>query len=202
MINCLLRFIAICFKALVFTQNPGLYRKIVGSPVGKFSIFDFLYGGSGTLVCVVNESVKLYVNNIRTTHVELARKKAVESSLGDAHSQGIESKAAAKQAEKGRDKAAKIANKNANRILGPIVSFGWDLFEVIYYQGYVTEGALRGAGTLVGTYILGFLGEEKFGTFGYLVGSTLGSWIGGKIGLMYYEVANGIHFVLRMGRTK
>ncbi|MFS7919263.1 hypothetical protein Hanom_Chr03g00210681 [Helianthus anomalus] len=113
--------------------SAGLCRKIVGSLVGKFSIFDFLYGGSGTLVCVVKESVKLYVNNIRTTHVELARKKAVESSLADARSQGIESKAAAKQAEKAGDKAAKIANKNANRILGPIVSSGWDLFEVIYY---------------------------------------------------------------------
>ncbi|MFS7919281.1 hypothetical protein Hanom_Chr03g00210891 [Helianthus anomalus] len=108
---------------------------------------------------------------------------SIESSLADTRSQGIESKAAAKQAEKPGDKAAKIANKNANRLLGPIVSSGWDLFEVIYYQGYVTEGALRGAWTLVGTYILGFLGEEKFGRFGYLVVSTLGSWIGGKLGL-------------------
>ncbi|KAI3755051.1 hypothetical protein L1987_54844 [Smallanthus sonchifolius] len=180
-------------------------RNMVGmtpSQTGKFSIFDCFDGGSGTIVCGVKESIKLYTNNIRTMHVEVARNKAIESSLADALTQGIESKAAAKQAKKAGDKAAKLANKNANRILGPIVSSGWDLFEVVYYEGYVTEGVLRGAGTLFGTYVVGFLGEERFGKLGYLVGSTLGSWIGGKIGLMAYDVANGMHFLLRMGRMQ
>ncbi|KAL8222810.1 hypothetical protein R6Q57_020209 [Mikania cordata] len=170
------------------------------SQTGKFSIFDCFDGGSGTLICGVKESVKLYTNNIRAAHVELARNKAVESSLADALSQGIASKAASKQAQKAGDKAAKVANKNANRILGPIVSSGWDLFEVIYHEGYVTEGVLRGAGTLFGTYVVGFLGEERFGKIGYLIGSTLGSWIGGKIGLLAYDVASGISFLLHLGR--
>ncbi|XP_071740469.1 uncharacterized protein [Rutidosis leptorrhynchoides] len=160
------------------------------SKAGRFSIFDCFDGGTGTIVCGVKESVKLYTNNIKTAHVELIKNKAIESALADALSQGIESKVAAKQAQKAGAKAAKVANKNANRILGPIVSSGWDVFEVIYYQGYVTEGLLRGAGTLFGTYIVGFLGEEKFGRFGYLIGSAVGSWIGGKIGLMAYDVAN------------
>lgn len=170
--------------------------------IGKFSIFDCFDGGTVTLIFGVKESVKLYTNNIRTVHVELARNKAIESALADALSQGIESKTAAKQSQKVGSKAAKVANKNANRILGPIVSCGWDLFEVIYYQGYVSEGILRGSGTLFGTYIVGFLGEEKFGKIGYLVGSTLGSWIGGKIGLMACDVVNGMYFLLHMGQMQ
>ncbi|KAK9077009.1 hypothetical protein SSX86_005344 [Deinandra increscens subsp. villosa] len=184
-------------------ENAGSCREKVGtipSQTKKFSIFDCFDGGSGTLVCAVKESVKLYTTNIKTTHVELARNKVIESSLADALSQGIEHKAATKQAQKDGDKAAKVANKIANRVLGPIVSSSWDLFEVIYYQGYVSEGVLRGSGTLFGTYVFGFLGEERFGRFGYLVGSTLGSWIGGKIGLMAYDVVNGVSFLLRLGR--
>lgn len=175
---------------------------IAPSSTGKFSFLDYFDGGSGTLACGIKESVKLYINNLRTTHVELARKKAVEASLADANSQGIEIKAATKQAQIDGEKAAKLADKNANRILGPIVSSGWDIYEVIYHEGYVSEGVLRGAGTLCGTYIVGFLGEERFGRLGYLVGSTLGSWIGGKIGHMAYEVVNGIHFVFRLGQTE
>ncbi|KAL8264935.1 hypothetical protein R6Q59_023065 [Mikania micrantha] len=197
------QFLAFVVGYASLSSIAGLCRYKAGttpSQTGKFSIFDCFDGGSGTLICGVKESVKLYTNNIRAAHVELARNKAVESSLADALSQGIASKAASKQAQKAGDKAAKVANKNANRILGPIVSSGWDLFEVIYHEGYVTEGVLRGAGTLFGTYVVGFLGEERFGKIGYLVGSTLGSWIGGKIGLMAYDVANGISFLLHLGR--
>ena len=61
----------------------------------------------------------------------------------------------------------------------------------------MTEGFLRGSGTLVGTYAIGFVGEQRFGRFGYLVGSHLGSWIGGRIGLMVYDVVNGVHFLLQ-----
>ncbi|PWA91232.1 hypothetical protein CTI12_AA092380 [Artemisia annua] len=201
------------FQLLVFVLGytslsfiAGLCRDMAGqtasSQIGKFSIFDCFDGGSGTLVCGVKESVKLYTNNIRTVHAEMARNKAIESAIADALSQGIESKAAAKQAQKAGAKAAKVANKNANRILGPIVSSGFDLIEVMYYEGTVTEGVSRGAGTLFGTYFVGFLGEEKFGKIGYLVGSTLGSWIGGKIGLMTYDVANALHFLLNMGRVE
>ncbi|GJV00238.1 hypothetical protein Tco_1329508 [Tanacetum coccineum] len=46
-----------------------------------------------------------------------------------------------------------------------------------------------------------YLGEERFGRFGYLVGSELGSWAGGRIGLMVYDIVNGVHFLLT-GQTE
>ncbi|KVH87608.1 uncharacterized protein LOC112503325 [Cynara cardunculus var. scolymus] len=200
------QFLAFVIGYMFLSHIAGRCRETVGergsSQTGKFSILDCFDGGSGTVVCGVKESVKYYTNNIRTVHVELARNKAFESSLADALSQGIETKTATKQAKKAGDKAAKIANKNANRILGPIVSSGWDLFEVIYYQGSVTEGSLRSAGTLCGTYMMGFLAEERYGKLGYLIGSQLGSWIGGKIGLMAYDVVNAMHFLLHIGRIE
>lgn len=93
----------------------------------------------------------------------------MEASLADAISQGMEAKAAAKQAQKDGAKAAKMATRKAKRIIGPIISSGWDFFEAIYYGGTVTEGFLRGTGTLFGTYFVGYLGEERYGRFGYLV---------------------------------
>ncbi|KAL7582600.1 uncharacterized protein LOC111878930 [Lactuca sativa] len=193
-------FIGFMFlRFIVSGKCRGVVGEKASTPSGGYSIFDCLDGGSGTLVCGVKESVKLYTNNIRTAHVELARSKAVESSLADALSQGIESKAAATQAKKAGDKAAKLAMRKADRILGPFVSSAWDLLETLYYQGIGTEGFLRGAGTLSGTYYVGFLGEERFGRFGYLIGSQFGSWIGGKIGLMAYDVVNGMRCLLHIG---
>lgn len=66
----------------------------------------------------------------------------------------------------------------------------------------MTEGFLRGTGTLFGTYAVGFLGEKKFGRFGYLIGSELGSWVGGRIGLMVYDVVNGVHYLLQFVQTE
>lgn len=146
--------------------------------------------------------MKLYTYNIRSLHVEVARNKAIEKSLADAISQGMEPKDAAKQAQKDGSKAAKQATRKVKRIIGPIISSGWDFFEAIYYGGTVTEGFLRGTGTLFGTYFIGYLGEERFGRFGYLVGSQFGSWIGGRIGLMVYDVANGVYFFLQFGQTE
>ncbi|XAR52686.1 hypothetical protein NMG60_11020880 [Bertholletia excelsa] len=175
-------------------------RQLVGeeasSKSGKFTIFNCLDGGSGTMACVVKEGVKLYFYNIRAAHVERARHKAIEEALVDALSQGLAAKDAAKQAQQAGAKAAKLATRKAKRIIGPIISSGWDFFEAIYYGGTMTEGFLRGTGTLFGTYFIGYLGEQRFGRFGYLVGSELGSWIGGRIGLMAYDVVNGAHFLL------
>lgn len=180
-------------------------REIVGetgsSQSGKFTIFNCLDGGSGTVACLVKEGVKLYTYNIRTLHVEVARNKAIETSLSDAISLGMEPRDAAKQAQKDGAKAAKEATRKAKRIIGPIISSGWDFFEAIYYGGTITEGFLRGTGTLFGTYFIGYLGEERFGRFGYLVGSQFGSWIGGRIGLMVYDIANAVHF-LQFGQTE
>lgn len=194
------------FGVIVLSFTAEKCRQIVGetgsSQSGKFTIFNCFDGGSGTVACLVKEGVKLYTYNIRTLHVEVARNKAIETSLADAISQGMEPKTAAKQAQIDGAKAAKEATRKAKRIIGPIISSGWDFFEAIYYGGTVTEGVLRGTGTLFGTYFIGYLGEERFGRFGYLVGSQFGSWIGGRIGLMVYDIVNGVHFLFQFGQTE
>lgn len=157
--------------------------------------------GSGTVACAVKEGVKLYFYNIRSSHAERARSQAIESALVDAVTQGMSPTDSAKHAQKEGKKAAKLASRQAKRIIGPIISSGWDFFEAIYYGGTVTEGFLRGTGTLFGTYAGGFLGEQRLGRIGYLVGSHLGSWVGGRIGLMVYDVVNGVHLLLQFVQT-
>ncbi|XP_076958082.1 uncharacterized protein LOC143633717 [Bidens hawaiensis] len=189
---------------IVLSFTAEKCRQLVGetssSQSGKFTIFNCFDGGSGTAACLVKEGVKLYTYNIRTLHVEVARNKAIEASIADAISQGMEPKASAKKAQQDGAKAAKQATRKAKRIIGPIISSGWDFFEAIYYGGTITEGALRGTGTLFGTYFIGYLGEERFGRFGYLIGSQFGSWIGGRMGLMVYDIVNGVHFLLHFGQ--
>lgn len=180
-------------------------RQLVGeeaaSKSGKFSLLNCFDGSSGTLSCLVKEGVKLYFYNIRVVHVESRRNRAIETALADALKQGMTATDAAKVAQKEGAKAAKLATRKAKRIIGPIICSGWDFFEAIYFGGTVTEGFLRGTGTLFGTYSIGFVGEQRFGRLGYLVGSHLGSWIGGRIGLMVYDVVNGIHFMLEPIRS-
>ncbi|CAN1123173.1 hypothetical protein LINPERPRIM_LOCUS3104 [Linum perenne] len=180
-------------------------RLLVGekssSQSGKFSILDCFDMSSGTIVCTVKEGVKLYVNNMRSSRVERARNMAIEKAIHDhamKQQQGISAKDIAKKARKEGAKAAKVATEKTERIIGPIMSSGWDLFESVYYGGSIAEGFLRGVGTLFGTYGGGFYGEERIGSarVGYLLGSQLGSWIGGRIGLMVYDVVNGVHYYL------
>ena len=153
--------------------------------------------GSGSLACSVKEGVKLYVNNLRTAHLERVRQHAMERALADAITEGLTPAEAAKQAQKVSTKAAKVAARQAKRILGPIISSGWDFFEAMYFGGSMTECFLRGSGTLFGTYAGGFHGEERFGKLGYLVGSQLGSWGGGRIGLMIYDIISGLKYMLQ-----
>lgn len=171
------------------------------SKSGKFTFLNCLDGSSGTVACLVKEGVKLYFYNVRSLHVEGARNKAIEAALTDALSQGMSAKDAAKEGQKEGAKAAKLATRQAKRIIGPIISSGWDFFEALYYGGTMTEGFLRGTGTLFGTYSVGFVGEQRFGRFGYLLGSHLGSWIGGRIGLMVYDVVSGVHFLLQVPQS-
>ncbi|KAJ7977862.1 Mediator of RNA polymerase II transcription subunit like [Quillaja saponaria] len=198
----LLLFIA---GIVVLSITAEKCRQLVGeeasSQSGKFTILNCFDMGSGTVACAVKEGVKLYVYNIRSAHVERARHSAIESAIVDALSQGMSANDAAKQAQKEGKKAAKLATRKAKRIIGPIISSGWDFFEAIYYGGTITEGFLRGTGTLFGAYAGGFLGEQRLGRFGYLVGSHLGSWVGGRIGLMVYDVVNGVHFLLQFVQT-
>lgn len=177
-------------------------RKLVGesaaSKSGQFTLLNCFDGGSGTAACLVKEGVKLYFYNIRSFHVEKERNKAIEVAVADAISQGMTAKDAAKHAQKEGAKAAKLATRKAKRIVGPIISSGWDFFEALYFGGTMTEGFLRGTGTLFGTYYMGFIGEQSLGRFGYLVGSHLGSWIGGRIGLMVYDLVNGAEYFLQL----
>lgn len=193
-------FLRTCFFCL-FDFIAEKCRQLVGeessSQSGKFTILNCFDMGSGTLACAVKEGVKLYVYNIRSAHVEKVRHRALESALADALSQGMASKEAGKHAVKEAAKAAKLATRQAKRIIGPIISSGWDFFEALYYGGTLTEGFLRGTGTLCGAYAGGFLGEQRLGRLGYLAGSHLGSWVGGRIGLMVYDVANGVHYILQ-----
>jgi hypothetical protein len=100
---------------------------------------------------------------------------------------GLSGNAATKQAKKAGDKAAKMTSRQASRIIGPILSLGWDFFEALYYGGTITEGFMRGSGTLLGAYVGGFRGEQTLGRLGYLIGSQFGNWLGGRVGLMLYD---------------
>lgn len=175
-------------------------RQMVGeassSKSGQFTFLNCFDMGSGTVACSVKEGIKFYFYNMRAAHVEKARNDATEAALASALAQGMNAKDAAKQAQKAGTKAAKKTTQEAKRITGPIISSGWDFFEAIYFGGTSAEGSLRGSGTLFGTYAGGFLGEQRLGRLGYLVGSQLGSWVGGRIGLMVYDVVNGVHFLL------
>lgn len=190
---------------IILSSAAEKCRLMVGekasSQSGKFSFLDCFDGSTGTLVCMVKEGVKLYSNNIRSAHVELARHKAVETVLADAVSQGLTAKDAALRAQKEGKKAAKLVARKADSIIGPFISCSWDFIESIYYEGTITEGFLRGTGTLIGTYAVGFLGEQRFGRFGYLLGSQLGSWVGGRIGLLVNDLANGVYYILQFTET-
>jgi ribosomal protein L12E/L44/L45/RPP1/RPP2 len=177
------------------------FREMVGeeasSKSGKFTFLNCFDMGSGSLACGVKEGVKLYVYNLRSVHVERVRQHAIENALAEAISEGLTPADAAKQAQKVGAKAAKLASRQAKRILGPIISSGWDFFEAMYYGGTMTEGFLRGTGTLLGTYMGGFHGEQRMGgKIGYLLGSHVGSWIGARMGLMVYDVINGVSYLV------
>lgn len=137
--------------------------------------------GSGSLACTAKEDVKLFVYNLRTAHMEMVRQRAIEKALADAVTEGLTLTEAANQAQKEGAKATKVSARQAKRILGPIISSGWDFFEAMYFGGSMTEGFLRGTGTLFGTYVGGFHGEERLGKLGYLAGSHLGSWVGEEL---------------------
>ncbi|XP_024029141.1 uncharacterized protein LOC21389152 isoform X1 [Morus notabilis] len=200
------QFLLFAIGIIALSITAEKCRQLVGeeasSQSGKFTFLNCFDMSTGTLACTVKEGVKLYFYNIRSAHVERARHRAIESVLVDSLSQGMSAADAAKHAQKEGAKAAKLATRKAKRIIGPIISSGWDFFEALYYGGTKTEGFLRGTGTLFGTYTIGFLGERRFGRFGYLVGSHLGSWIGGRIGLMVYDVVNGVHFLLQTVRSE
>ncbi|EFJ28528.1 hypothetical protein SELMODRAFT_89585, partial [Selaginella moellendorffii] len=174
-------------------------RQIVGeersSQSGKFSWMDCFDLGSGTLACSIKEGVKLYTYNIRSGIVEKSRHKAYEIALEDALHEGLSIQEASRAAAVAGKKAAKISSRKARRITGPVIAAAWDFFEAIYYGGGPIEATMRGAGTMCGAWMGGIEGERKLGRIGYLIGSHLGNWIGGRVGLMLYDIGNAAWFL-------
>ncbi|KAL5850940.1 hypothetical protein ACOSQ4_008953 [Xanthoceras sorbifolium] len=201
-VQLLLFIVGVVVLSITAEKCRQLIGEEASSQSGQFTLLNCFDMGSGTVACAVKEGVKLYFYNIRSAHVEKARQKAIEAALVDGLSQGLLTTDAAKLAQKEGAKAAKLASRQAKRIIGPIISSGWDFFEAIYYGGTLTEGFLRGTGTLFGAYGGGFLGEQRLGRFGYLVGSHLGSWVGGRIGLMVYDVISGVHYLLQVVQSE
>jgi len=190
---------------VILSMTAEKCRQLVGeetsSKSGKFTLINCFDMGSGTLACAVKEGAKLYVYNLRAAHVEVTRQRAIENALNEALSGGLSVPAATKQAQKEGAKAAKLASRQARRIIGPIMSSGWDFFEALYYGGSIFEGCMRGVGTLFGAYAGGFQGEQRLGRFGYLVGSHLGSWFGGRVGLMFYDVISGVQYLMHIASS-
>ncbi|QHO38834.1 uncharacterized protein DS421_4g123880 [Arachis hypogaea] len=62
-----------------------------------------------------------------------------------------------------------MLRKKARRVIGFMISSGWDFFEVVYYGGSDAEGAIRGSGSLFGIYLGGFFGEQRLDILGFLV---------------------------------
>ncbi|KAE8705579.1 nicotianamine synthase-like [Hibiscus syriacus] len=201
-----IQFLGFIVGVILLSFTAEKCRQLVGeeasSRSGQFTLLNCFDMGSGSVACVVKEGVKLYFYNIRSAHVERSRNVAIERAIEDAVSQGMAAKEAAKLAKTEGKKAAKLATRQAKRIIGPIIASGWDFFEAIYYGGTTAEGFLRGTGTLFGAYGGGFLGEQRLSRVGYLVGSHLGSWIGGRIGLMVYDVVNGVHYMLQFAQRE
>ncbi|XP_008813384.1 uncharacterized protein LOC103724033 [Phoenix dactylifera] len=186
---------------IALSMTAEKFRELVGkeaaSKSGEFTLLNRFDMGSGSLASGAKEGVKFYVYNLRSAHVERVKQQAIEAALTEALKEGLSESMAAKQALKVGAKAAKLASRQAKRILGPTISSGWDFFEALYFGGTIAEGFLRGTGTLFGTYAGGFHGEQRLGKLGYLIGSHLGSWVGGRIGLMVYDVVNGVNYLLQ-----
>jgi hypothetical protein len=156
---------------------------------------DCLDGGTGTLACGAKQLVKIYFLNIRGSYVEKARQKAYDIAVKKGIADGLAINVAREKATKLGKEAAKLASRKHKRITGPIISGAWEFFEVLYYRGTIIEAGMKGVGTLAGTYFGGGFGEQRLNwpssRIGYLVGSHVGSWIGGEVGVMLNDVCNG-----------
>ncbi|RYR09696.1 hypothetical protein Ahy_B05g078077 [Arachis hypogaea] len=144
--------------------------------------------GYESLACSVKESTKLYFHSLRAAHIEKAKTKQIKFALTDTKSQGMAQSLAEKHAEKEGAKAAKLALQKAQCVIGPMISVGWDFY----------EGAIREGGSLFGSYVGGFFGEQRLGRLGFLMGSQMGSWFGGRIGLILYDTVNATHFLINL----
>lgn len=155
----------------------------------------------GTIGCVLKELVKIYLHYIRATHVHKVRNEATKEAVQESLSRGLSLEDAVKTGQQVGNAVAKRASLQAKHIMGPMVSSGWDFFETIYVGGTLYEAVIRSVGTLMGSYIGGIIGEGKNRWLGFLMGSQFGSWIGGRLGLILYDVGNGLQFLLQLTKT-
>lgn len=154
------------------------------------------------MACITKEGVKSYVYNIRAGHIARARQRSYEISFAGSLREGKSTKVATKEANTAGAHAEKMASRQTRRMLGPISAAVWDMFEALYFGGSLVEATVRGMGTMGGTYIGGFQGEEALGRIGYFIGSHIGSWIGGRVGLMIYDLSVGIQHLFQGERME
>jgi hypothetical protein len=150
--------------------------------------------GYGTLACLAKEGTKSYVYNVRGGHIARMRQRSYEIAYANALAQGRTLQDALKEANLAGKKAEKLASRHTQRILGPLSSAAWDTFEALYYGGTLVEAISRGIGTIGGAYWGGLQGEQSLGRIGYFFGSHIGSWVGGRVGLMVFDISNAAHF--------
>lgn len=150
----------------------------------------------GTTACLLKEIIKLYLYYIRAIYVQKVRSEAAERALKENLSKRQDFDRAVAAAREEGNAAARRASRQVKHVMGPMLSAAWDLFETMYVGGSAAEGIVRSGGTFVGAYGGGIVGEGKMGWLGFVAGSQMGSWIGGRIGLMVYDVWNGVQCLL------
>ncbi|XP_015086217.1 uncharacterized protein LOC107029336 [Solanum pennellii] len=190
-----LSFIAEKCRQLVGEESASRSRR---ERFTFINCFDMSYG---TIGCILKELVKIYLHYIRATHVHKVRNEATKEAVQESLSRGLSLEDAVRTGQQVGNAVAKRASLQAKHIMGPMVSSGWDFFETIYVGGTLYEAMIRSVGTLMGSYIGGIIGEGKNRWLGFLLGSQFGSWIGGRLGLILYDVGNGLQFLLQLTKT-
>lgn len=142
----------------------------------------------GTAACLLKEIIKLYLYYVRAIYVQKLRSEATHNALA--------ANLPAEAAREAGEAAATRAKLHVRHVMGPVLSACWDLFETMYVGGSAAEGMVRSLGTLVGAYGGGIAGEGKMGWVGFVGGSQVGGWAGGRVGLMVYDVWNGVGLLL------
>ncbi|XP_057774886.1 uncharacterized protein LOC130993867 [Salvia miltiorrhiza] len=162
----------------------------------RFTFTDCFDMGVGTAACLLKELIKLYLYYVRAIYVQRVRSEAAHKALTANLSQGQGFDDAVAAAREEGEAAARRAKRHVRHVMGPVLSAAWDLFETLYVGGTAAEGIVRSVGTLGGAYGGGIAGEGRMGWVGFVGGSQVGGWAGGRIGLMVYDVWNGVRLLL------
>ncbi|KAK6937288.1 hypothetical protein RJ641_030796 [Dillenia turbinata] len=166
----------------------------------RFTFLNCFDMGIGTLVCLTKEALKVYLHYVRANYVSEVRKEATEVSFEYEILQGKSTEEATELSIAEGDAVARQAMRQAKHLMTPGLFALWDLFETIYVGGGLGKGLARGIGTFMGAYVGGYIGENKYGKLGFIVGSHLGCWVGGRSGPMLYHVFNGVDSLLHLAR--